>query len=164
MPASGKTTIAEALSQRLRVPLIAKDEIKESLYDSLGSGDVSWSGRLGDAAYELIFSLVGSMLAAGVSLIIEANFFSGQAQRWRSLPEHRVVQIHCSAPLEMLLERYARRERHPGQHDSDKITELSGRFESGAHAPLSLDGELIEVDTGEPVDLDALAARISASL
>ena len=27
MPSSGKTTVAEALSRRLRLPLIAKDEI-----------------------------------------------------------------------------------------------------------------------------------------
>ena len=42
MPSSGKTTVAEGLAGRLGLPLIAKDEIKESLYEYplTGSGSV----------------------------------------------------------------------------------------------------------------------------
>jgi predicted kinase len=135
MPSSGKTTFAESLAERLRLPLIAKDDLKESLFDSLGAGDVAWSGRLGDAAYTLIFDLATTILAARVSMIIEANFFVDQTTRFTSLPQHRLVQIHCEAPLALLLDRYAARERHPGHHDDEKIEQLPARFESGAHAP-----------------------------
>ena len=110
MPSSGKTTVAESLARRLRLPLVAKDDLKESLFETLGSGDVAWSGRLGDAAYDLMFSLARTMLSARVPLIVEANFFVGQATRFTSLPEHRLVQIHCDAPLPLLLERYAARD------------------------------------------------------
>jgi uridine kinase len=41
-PASGKTTLARAISEELRLPLIAKDAIKERLYDALGPGDREW--------------------------------------------------------------------------------------------------------------------------
>ena len=68
MPSSGKTTVAEGLAARLALPLIAKDEIKESLYESLGARDVAAS-RIGAAAYTLIFGLARTMLATGVSLI-----------------------------------------------------------------------------------------------
>jgi hypothetical protein len=71
------------------------------------------------------------------------------------------VQIHCHAPLDVLTERYASRFRHPGHHDAEKINELPARLASGAHDGLDLRGELIELDTTQPVDLDALAARIS---
>ena len=47
MPSSGKTTVAEGLAGRLGLPLIAKDEIRESLYESVGAEDVSASARLG---------------------------------------------------------------------------------------------------------------------
>src|SRR5689334_19364529 len=124
MPSSGKTTVAEALAARLQLPLVAKDDLKESLFGTLGPGDVAWSGRLGDAAYELIFTLARRMLAAHVSLIVEANFFAGQAARFRALPGHRLVQLHCDAPLPLLLERYAARERHPGHNDDEKLKEL----------------------------------------
>src|SRR6185312_1931048 len=84
MPSSGKTTVAEALAYDLRLPLVAKDEIKESLYDTLGAGDVSWSGRLGGAAYGILFALARAMLASGVSLIVEANFFRDHARDFES--------------------------------------------------------------------------------
>jgi len=164
MPSSGKTTVAEALSCRLRLPLIAKDDVKESLYDSLGASDVSSSERLGGAAFALIFALARRMLAAGVPVIVEANFFRDQEPDFAALPEHRLLQLHCAAPLDTLLERYARRDRHPGHRDAEKIDQLPARFEAGVHAALRLPGDLIELDTTKPVDLDALADRIRARL
>ena len=161
MPSSGKTTIAEGLARRLRLPLIAKDEIKESLYDSLGADDIDASGRLGSAAYALIFALAKSMLDSGVSAIVEANFFRDQKEGFASLPAHRFVQIHCHAPLDVLTERYASRARQPGHHDAEKIKELPARIAGRAHDALDLPGELIELDTTRPLDLDALAARLS---
>ncbi len=160
MPSSGKTTVAEGLARQLRLPLIAKDAIKESLYESLGADDVASSGRLGAAANKLIFALAQTMLASGVSLIVEANFFHDQEPEFGELPPHRLMQLHCEAPLSILLDRYAKRSRHAGHHDADKIKELPARFASGAHSPLSLDGELIQLDTTHPVELDSLAERI----
>ena len=160
MPSSGKTTVAEGLARRLRLPLIAKDEIKESLYDSLGASDASSSALLGGAVYALIFSLARTLLGSGVSVIVEANFFRHQEPQFAALPEHRLVQLHCDAPIATLLERYAARSRHVGHHDAEKIKELPGRFESGAHDALRVPGDLVDLDTTQPVDLDALANRI----
>jgi predicted kinase len=160
MPSSGKTTVAEGLAARLSLPLVAKDEIKESLYASLGAESVAASARLGTAAYALIFDLARAMLASGVSLIVEANFFREQEPDFASLPEHRLVQIHCQAPLAVLLDRYGSRSRHAGHHDAQKIKELPARFESGTHSPLRLRGELVQLGTTGAVDLDALAARL----
>jgi predicted kinase len=160
MPSSGKTTIAQSLAERLRLPLIAKDDLKESLFETLGPGDVAWSGQVGDAAYDLIFGLARKLLSCRVSLIVEANFFRSQSPRFRSLPEHVLVQIHCDAPLEVLLERYAARDRHPGHHDAEKIKELPERHKSRAHEPLEVPGDVIRLDTAEPVDLAAVADRL----
>lgn len=160
MPSSGKTTVAEGLASRLALPLVAKDEIKESLYESLGADDAAASGRLGAAAYALIFDLARPMLASGVSLIVEANFFREQERDFASLPRHRLAQLHCHAPLAVLLDRYASRSRHAGHQDAEKIKELPARFHGGSHSPLRLNGELIDLDTTEAVDLDALAGQI----
>jgi len=156
MPSSGKTTVAEGLARRLQLPLLAKDTIKESLYESLGAPDVAASERLGTAAYALVFAQARVLLAAGVSVIVEGNFFRDQEPELAALPAHRLVQLHCEAPLPVLLDRYAKRSRHPGHHDAEKIKQLPRRFESGVHGPLSLDGELIRLDTTQPVDLAAL--------
>ena len=44
--ASGKTTVAVPLARALGLPLLAKDTVKEALFDSLGTGDPDWSKRL----------------------------------------------------------------------------------------------------------------------
>src|SRR6266508_4058354 len=50
-PSSGKTTLAVPLARHLGLPLITKDTIKEALFDTLGTGDHTWSTRLGAASF-----------------------------------------------------------------------------------------------------------------
>jgi predicted kinase len=148
MPASGKTTLARTLGKNLGIPVIEKDAIKETLYDALGIGDVAWSQKLGVASYDLILAIAHSLLSANASLIAEANFFGGMEPMFASLPPHRPVQVHCTAPLDVLVERYTNRPpRHPGHLDTERVGELRARHASGLNGPLELEGELIEVDT-----------------
>ncbi len=42
IPGSGKTTLATALGQTMGLSVISKDVIKESLMDTLGTGDNDW--------------------------------------------------------------------------------------------------------------------------
>jgi predicted kinase len=165
MPAAGKSTLANELSDSLSLPLIAKDRIKEQLYETLGAGDTEWSSRLGAAAFALIFDLAAVLLEAGQSAIVEANFFRGAAEpQFAALPDHRVVQLHCSAPLELLVERYTSRRRHRVHHDGEKAELLQERFDHGTHEPLALAGDLIRVDTSGPVDVTAIVNRVRRSL
>lgn len=160
-PAAGKTTIARELALRLRLPLVAKDTIKEALFDGLGTGDLAWSQGLGAATYLVLQALVEESVRAGASLVLEANFVRGEADaRLAALPA-RFVQVHCSAPVEVLVERYAARERHPGHVDTERIDALRKAVDSGRHDPLALPGETIQIETTSPIDIDALAARIA---
>jgi predicted kinase len=161
-PAAGKTTVARELATRLRLPLIAKDTIKEALFDTLGTGDLAWSQRLGAPTFGVMLALAEESLEAGASLVLEANFVCGGEveARLAALPA-RFVQVNCSAPLEVLVERYASRERHPGHVDSERIDALREAVESGRHDPLDIPGETIRIDTTGPVDLEAVVARVA---
>jgi len=62
IPAAGKSVMAEALAERLKLPVIAKDAMKELLFDSVGFSSrgesKAWCCRYGNsvlygtAAYE----------------------------------------------------------------------------------------------------------------
>ena len=162
-PAAGKTTVARTVAAHLRVPLLAKDTIKEALFDGLGTGDLAWSQRLGVGTYLAMLALAEDSVAAGASLILEANFArSGEVEtRLAALPA-RFVQIHCSAPLKVLLERYGRRQRHPGHVDAQRIAALRDAVESGRHDPLDLPGETVRLDTSVAIELGDVLARLSS--
>jgi predicted kinase len=133
-PGSGKTTVARALATELNLPLPAKDDIKEALYDALGAGDREWSRKLGSATYEVLFAVARRFLDSGTSCILESNF--AEASPLHALPPARVVQIFCVAPTEVILQRYARRARHPGHLDGEVIEEFEhgSRSRSGNHS------------------------------
>jgi predicted kinase len=97
-PGSGKSTVAQALASELALPLLAKDDVKEPLFDTLGVGDREWSRTLGAATYEILFALARRLLESGASCILESNF--SRAEPLRSLPPARVVQIFCTAPAD----------------------------------------------------------------
>ncbi len=65
-PAAGKTTIAAALAERLDLPLLAKDTLKEALAGPLGVIEQAGSRRLGAAVFELL-ELDGALVRVGTS-------------------------------------------------------------------------------------------------
>ncbi len=161
-PASGKTTIAEALARELGLPLFAKDEIKEELYESLGAHGPDESRRLGAAVYPLLFLIARRELEVRRSLVLEANFVAGTSEvAFSRLPPHRLVQVYCLAPEEVLMQRYLVRDRHPGHHDAARADEVRTAIHSGHHSPLALEGELIELDTTQAVEIARVVAAIA---
>lgn len=145
-PASGKTTLALTLSKQLGVPLIAKDGIKERLYEAFGSGDREWSRWLGRATYPLIYHFLEAHLRVGCSVVVEGTFgpesangeFADLHARW----PFAALQLFCWAPDEILLERAEARapERHPGHVEAASIEELRTQLAAGRWQPLHSPG------------------------
>jgi predicted kinase len=80
-PGAGKTTLARPLARALGLPLLAKDTVKEALFDSLGVGDRDWSRRLGRASFEVLYALAAEVPAA----VVDANFGAEAGPRLRAL-------------------------------------------------------------------------------
>ncbi len=77
-PATGKTRLAAALATRRGACLCSKDEIKELLFDALGTGGADYSRRLSDASFALLFALLPRLLRPGRLLLLEGNFRPGR--------------------------------------------------------------------------------------
>jgi predicted kinase len=174
-PAGGKTSVAERLAGELRLPLVAKDAFKETLADALGApADDEASQRLGEATFPLLFLVLEHLLAAGVSVVAEADFRPGPVdERFARLAErlpHRTVQVHASAPYEVLVERYRERaesgERHPIHVDEERLDDMVEKLARDEWPPLPLDGETLELDTAaaDEAELDRLVGRVRGSL
>jgi predicted kinase len=147
------------VAERLALPLIAKDPIKERLHDGLGGEGRAWSQRLGAATFEVLFHVLGELLDNGVSSIAEGNF--SRVEPFSALPAARVVQVHVTARPEVLRERFATRaERHPVHYDDEVVDEVPARVEAGEWDPLELGGSLVRVDTSVFPDLAEVVERV----
>jgi len=174
-PATGKTTIANLLSTRLRVPVISKDAIKESLFETMGHSDREWSKKVGFASIVLLLELVEGQLAAGNSVIAETNFYPDmdrpRVEALRTTADFATIEVHCTADSNVVITRYKERqdagEQHPGHRlDIAELRKLEKALLDNIYHPMGLDGELLTIDTTDfsKVDLDAVAEAVRSVL
>lgn len=160
-PATGKTSVAEALAAEVGLPAFHKDVIKEQLADAVGFSDRASSQRLGHAATLVLYDVADRLLGAGQSVLLESNFpaeFSSAPLRG-SAERHgaHVVQVVLRAPQEVMERRFAERRRHP-VHVQRELGPMP------PYVALDLPGVLIELDTaGLPVDLTPVLAAVRAA-
>ena len=73
-PGSGKTTLAKKLGQRLWMPVISRDEIKEGYVNTSGVGHDQLPPDTNAIVSSLFFEIVNQYLAGRISVVIEAAF------------------------------------------------------------------------------------------
>ena len=140
-PAAGKTSLAEPVAAELGLPLLAKDRIKEALFDSLGTGDRDWSSRLSRATYAVLFALASAQDAA----VLEANFDPPTREGISELCD-RPIEVFVTAPEEEIVRRFTERERHSG-HLDDSPDAVERVREAARRGPLDLGGPLLVLDS-----------------
>ncbi|MGH2483820.1 MAG: AAA family ATPase [Candidatus Limnocylindria bacterium] len=153
-PASGKSTLADRLSFDLRLPIVAKDELKEALADAIGPpSDVPASMQLGQGAYAMLYLFAQRLLEARTGLIVESNFQRGVSETDLRplLAWSDPCLIHCSATPEVVQARYAARhergDRHPAHLDANRAAALADGLAAGHFDPLDLPIPTLIVDT-----------------
>lgn len=152
---TGKTTLAKLIAKRYSLPLIGRDDIKESLYNSLGYKDREWSKKLGVASYDLLYLFIEQLLANKQSLITESNFKSGtdtaKLLNFKSKYQFSLLQIHCYTSVEIALQRFKNRaisgKRHPGHVDSLIYEEMEANWQRGGYEILDICDCTIRIDT-----------------
>ena len=125
VPASGKSTVAAAMAQAGRWPLIALDTIKEALFAHLGTGDRDYNRMLGRASYQAMFNLAADF-PGGMTIVMDAWFGfqpeSVLAAHLAGAGSPGAVQVWCHAPAAEIGRRYAARigERSGGHLGADR--------------------------------------------
>ncbi|MGX1807015.1 AAA family ATPase [Nocardia sp. NPDC055321] len=159
LPGSGKSTLARALAPLLRAELLSKDAIKESLATCV-EDESAFSG-LGGIAMDTAWALAAS---APRTVVLDSWWFAPRDRSHAKAGIARVAATHtaeiwCAVPPEVAKARYTTRIRAAIHRDADRL-HTDWPLWSRAPEPLSLT-PVIEVDTTVPVDVAALATRIS---
>lgn len=161
LPASGKSTLAAALADRLGFCLISKDAMLMTLYAALGfdAGDGTASMRTGAAAWAVFWMQARSSPRAVLDTNIQPSD-RRQMDALRSLGE-TLLEVRCECPAELAKARYAARAKigHPAQRHTtldDKRLALYAR-------PIGVGG-IVLVDTSVPVDLESVAGQVRQKL
>ncbi len=164
-PASGKTTIARPLAERLGFALLSKDDIKEALFIALEgrAGDLAFSRRMSHAAMEVLWALAPHCPA----VVLEANFRTQSADeraRFVALAQSgaRLIEVYCRVPREEASRRFAERAHAERHHPAHVLAEMPPERMAQYEEPFAL-GPVIEVDTRNPIDVDELAKGIEAA-
>jgi predicted kinase len=119
MPATGKTTFAAWLGERLGIPMASKDLIKEILFDTLGFKSREGKVALSDAAVCLLYDFARSHLRIGQPVILENNYAAADQPGLLALIEEyncKTLSVHFTADYQTLFHRFLERDRSPGRH------------------------------------------------
>lgn len=161
--AMGKTTIAKKLSENIGVKHVSMDEIKESLFDTVGYRDREWSKEIGRLAFPVFMGIIEMYLRRGESVIADSTFLWPEDADWLNefaeLHQAEIYQIWLTADPQVARKRFIERtknERQPGHNDSLEsiIKEFDQKHFFQCFIPLLLNGKLLEIDTTSEDEFD----------
>jgi predicted kinase len=160
-PGSGKSTLAAALAERLGLPLIAKDTIKEALMSVLDVPDVEASRRLGRAA---IAAMLGTAATCRTGAVLDANFRRTLAVHELGQLPGQIVEVFCVCPRDECITRYRARgpQRVPGHFDAARTDD--DLWNDEVTQPVDGGWPVVRVGTERPVRLDEVVGSIDGAL
>lgn len=163
MPGVGKTTLAKKLSKKLKIPFICKDEIKEKLFDALDVKGKKWIKKLGEAAYEIMYSIAWKSIENGDSIILESNFIDRSVKPLKKFSRKAdLIQIYCFADIDKVFERFNKRHFSGNRHWSHTYYSQTHfkKHVSSINYKLDLPGKSFEIDMNTFKNTDWLEKEI----
>ena len=120
IPATGKSTMAEVMSERMNLPVISKDTIKELLFDNVGFQSRAEKVNLGIASMEIMYYVAGQLMKTGQPFILENNFEYSSEYGIKNLMEkyqYSALTITLTGDYNVIYRRFLERQR---SHDSHR--------------------------------------------
>ena len=160
--ASGKSTVADALGDRLSAPVIDADRTRKHLlglspttHDASAPFEGPYAQSMTDRVYAELMLRASTVLESGRPVVLDASFRSEEMRRAaRDLAaEHGVpfLMVECRARPEVCRERLVRRERE--SHVSDGRLAIFDAFAARVEPVTELDAsEQLIVDTERPLE------------
>jgi len=126
MPASGKSTMAKAIAEKWKLPVISKDSIKEFLFDNIGFQSREEKVSLGIASMEIMYYVAGQLMKAGQPFILENNFEYSSARGIKTLLEkyqYSALTITLTGDYKEIYRRFQERDISPDRHKGHVVND-----------------------------------------
>lgn len=146
-PGSGKTTLAKAIADYLRLPHIPRDDVLRGMEMTKG-GEINRGGE-GVQAY---FAVLENLLGSGISIVTDGTLYRGLSEqdvKERFVPIATVINLHTRAQNEY--ERFVKRE-----------TEREGWSDEWVNSHMDRLKEIYN-DTVDPLDFGVPVIEIDAT-
>lgn len=181
--------MAEALSERLKLPVLSKDAIKELLFDHVGFQSRAEKVNLGIAGMEIMYYAAGQLMKAGQPFILENNFEYSSEYGIKNLLE-KYQYFACTVTLtgdyKAIYRRFLERESSPDRHRGHVVNDCYPEkketnretakarhvsYENFVHGieqrgfdAFCVDGRQIKVDTTDfsKINMEELFSQIAA--
>ena len=115
--ASGKSTLAAALSESLNIPYLTKDSLKEIACDAIGYTSREENRKLSISAVNSMIYVFEQSAKVGQDIILEANFRSDELAKIKEMCNeysYNVVLIALTGDINLLYQRFL--DRLPTRH------------------------------------------------
>ena len=138
VPGSGKTTLARELSRTLRVPHLARDDVRTGLYFTVGA----WTAQPGpvptvEDSVDAFLTVAASMLAAGVSAVFEYVFRADHPEHLDRLLAHADGVVVRTRSLDAI-DRFAARNRADPLVNRPEVLAALGYDSNEAHTAAAI--------------------------
>jgi predicted kinase len=154
-PASGKTTLAHILTEKINCPLLSRDELKEGYINTLNVAHNELNNSVDLHVNNTFFKTTGLLISKGISIIIEAAF---QDKLWRPKlldlsDKAKIKVIICRTNSDLIKTRFinrlssnSNREKYHGDQSlslsQEKFIALTENYQ-----PINIDAPTLQVNT-----------------
>ncbi len=175
IPASGKTTYGIHIAERLRIPFLSKDDMKQCLHDAFGYDTTVYANAkiYGMAAYVVSYHTAEMLMRCGLPFVFESNFTPMSVDILEPLIEgygYQALTIAFDADIRVLHKRFVARDDSGDRPEGLKSASgIYHDFDTFANATLPLrafdvGGERITIDTTDfsNVHYDEIDRKVDA--
>lgn len=181
--------MAEVMSERLKLPVISKDAIKELLFDHVGFSSRAEKVKLGIASMEIMYYVASQLMKAEQPFILENNFeYSSEPGMKNLLEKHQysTLTITLTGDYKVIYQGFLKRESSPDRHRGHVVNDCYSKkkesnpktlkaetisYENFVHGieqrgfdAFCMDGRQIKIDTTDfsKMNMEELFAEIAA--
>ncbi|MBE5960523.1 MAG: ATP-binding protein [Lachnospiraceae bacterium] len=140
IPAAGKSTMAEQLSQRFDIPCISKDSIKEIMFDTIGFRSREEKVKLGVSSMEIMYYTAAQMMKHKKPFILENNFENSSRDGLKQLLDkyqYKAISVVLTGDYEVIYQRFIKRDNSVYRHRGHVVNDCYPEKEKKDMVPLS---------------------------